>query len=47
VWEYKWLDVADRRVFWVQFSEDWVVREVINMHDFESDPPGGRARARG
>ena len=47
VWEYKWINVEDKRVLWVQFSDDWIVREVVNMHDYESDPPGGRARGRG
>ena len=47
VWEYKWKDVEDKRVFWMQFSYDGILREAINMHDFDSDPPGGRARSRG
>lgn len=41
VWEYPWRIVEDRRILWVQFSRDGVVQEVIEMHDFESDPPSG------
>ena len=41
VWEYKWLEGEDKRVFWMQFSGDGILREAINMHDFDSDPPGG------
>lgn len=41
VWEYKWLDAEDKRVFWMQFSSDGILREAINMHDFDTDPPGG------
>ena len=41
VWEYPWLEVEEKRMLWVQFSYDGTVREVIEMHDFESDPPSG------
>lgn len=41
VWEYPWRIVEDKRILWVQFSRDGVVQEVIEMHDFESDPPSG------
>jgi hypothetical protein len=41
VWEYPWRIVEDRRILWVQFSRDGIVREIIEMHDFESDPPSG------
>lgn len=41
VWEYPWRIVEDRRILWVQFSRDEIVREIIEMHDFESDPPSG------
>jgi outer membrane protein assembly factor BamE (lipoprotein component of BamABCDE complex) len=41
VWEYPWRIVEDRRILWVQFSRDGIVQEVIEMHDFESDPPSG------
>lgn len=40
-WEYPWLNVEDRRILWVNVSGDGVVREVIEMHDYESDPPSG------
>jgi hypothetical protein len=41
VWEYPWLLVEDRRILWVQFGHDGKVREAIEMHDSESDPPSG------
>jgi hypothetical protein len=41
VWEYPWRIVEDKRILWVQFSRDGVVQEVIEMHDFEADPPSG------
>jgi hypothetical protein len=41
VWEYPWKIAEERRILWVQVSRDGVVREVIEMHDFESDPPSG------
>ena len=41
VWEYPWREIADLRILWVQFSNDGQVREVIEMHDYESDPPSG------
>lgn len=44
VWEYKWLYYDEKRVLWVQFSADGIVREAINMHDYESDPVSGRRR---
>jgi len=44
VWEYPWQNVEDRRIFWVQFSRDGKVREAVEMHDFESDPPSGVAK---
>lgn len=36
-WEYKYVDFDLRRVFWVQFSDDGVVREVLDMTDWERD----------
>lgn len=39
-WEYKYLDYQDRRVLWVQFSDDGIVREVLDMHDWASEMPG-------
>jgi outer membrane protein assembly factor BamE (lipoprotein component of BamABCDE complex) len=44
VWEYPWQLVEDRRILWVQFSRDGRVREVVEMHDFESDPPSGHTK---
>jgi outer membrane protein assembly factor BamE (lipoprotein component of BamABCDE complex) len=41
VWEYPWQLVEERRIFWVQFSRDGKVRETIELHDFEADPPSG------
>jgi outer membrane protein assembly factor BamE (lipoprotein component of BamABCDE complex) len=41
VWEYRWLDAGDKRVLWVHFSGDGILREVINTHDFEADEPTG------
>jgi hypothetical protein len=44
-WEYKYLDYQDQRVLWVQFSEDAVVREVLDMRDWAFELPGmGRSR---
>ena len=40
-WEYKWLEIEDKRVLWVSFSPDGVLREYSNSHDFESDEPTG------
>jgi hypothetical protein len=41
VWEYRWLEMGDKRILWVQFSTDGILREVINTHDFEADEPSG------
>lgn len=41
VWEYRWYDAGDKRILWVQFSKDGILREVINTHDFEADEPTG------
>jgi hypothetical protein len=39
VWEYPWVHaVREGRVLWVQFSDDGIVREAIEMHDYERDP---------
>jgi len=47
-WEYKYYDYQDRRVLWVQFSEDAVVREVLDMRDWAFESPGmGRSRRMG
>ncbi len=45
VWEYPWLHAArEGRVLFVQFSDDGVVRETIEMHDNERDPEGNSDR---
>jgi hypothetical protein len=41
VWEYPWLDHQEKRVLWVQFSPDGVVREVFNSRDDFNESPGG------
>jgi hypothetical protein len=46
VWEYWWRNVEDRRILWISFADDGVAREVIEMHDYQSDPPSGRSRGR-
>jgi hypothetical protein len=47
-WEYRYYDYQDRRILWVQFSEDAVVREVLDMRDWAFEPPGmGRSRRMG
>lgn len=39
VWEYPWRHaVRELRVMWVQFSDDGIVREVVEMHDYVRDP---------
>src|SRR5688572_26643345 len=44
-WEYKYLDYQDQRVLWVRFSDDGVVREVLDMRDWAFELPGlGRSR---
>jgi hypothetical protein len=47
-WEYKYFDYEQRRIIWVQFSRDGVVREVLDMLDWDYDKPGAfglRSRA--
>lgn len=41
VWEYPWREYEDRRILWISFSDDGVMREVIEMHDVASDTPSG------
>jgi len=36
-WEYKYRDYSQGRVIWVQFSDDGVVREVLDMIDWPWD----------
>jgi hypothetical protein len=43
VWEYPWRHaVRELRMLWVQFSDDGIVREVVEMHDYENDPENGQ-----
>lgn len=46
VWEYWWRNAEDRRILWISFSDDGVAREVVEMHDYQSDPPSGRVRSK-
>ncbi|MGH7186700.1 MAG: hypothetical protein ACREIB_10540, partial [Pseudomonadota bacterium] len=36
-WEYKYVDYDIRRIIWVQFSDDGIVREVLDSTDWERD----------
>lgn len=36
-WEYKYVDYDLRRIIWVQFSDDGVVREVLDSSDSERE----------
>ena len=39
VWAYPWVHaVREGRILFVQFSDDGIVREAIEMHDYERDP---------
>jgi hypothetical protein len=38
-WEYPWLLVEEKRMLWIGVADDGVVRDVIEMHDLESDEP--------
>lgn len=40
VWEYKWLDYQEKRVFWMQFSDDGILRESMNSRDDFHESPG-------
>jgi hypothetical protein len=43
VWEYPWRHaVRELRMLWVQFADDGIVREVVEMHDYENDPENGQ-----
>jgi hypothetical protein len=39
VWEYQLLEVEFKWKLWVQFSDDGVVREVLQMRHPDMDPP--------
>jgi outer membrane protein assembly factor BamE (lipoprotein component of BamABCDE complex) len=43
VWIYPMQLAEERRILWVQFSPDDIAREVIETHDYDSDPPSGPA----
>ena len=43
-WEYEYYYYQERRVVWVQFSDDGVVQEVLDMIDWSAYPPSGRSR---
>mgnify|MGYP001581338933 CR=1 FL=1 len=36
-WEYKYVDYDMRRIIWVQYSDDGIVREVLDMTDPERE----------
>ena len=36
-WEYKYVDYDLRRIIWVQFSDDGIVREVLDSTDWERE----------
>jgi hypothetical protein len=40
VWEYPWLDYQEKRILWVQFSEDGILREAMNSRDDYHESPG-------
>ncbi len=40
VWEYPWLDYQEKRVLWLQFSPDGILREAINARDDWNESPG-------
>jgi hypothetical protein len=44
VWQYNTLRVAERRLFFVDFSDDGVVLEVLNKHDDRFDGPSESGR---
>lgn len=41
VWTYPWMDFEDRRMLSVQFSDDGILREVIDLRDDYHVSPGG------
>lgn len=40
VWEYRWVNVLGRRVLWVYFSDDGILRDVIDLDDDQKGPLG-------
>jgi hypothetical protein len=43
-WEYKYQDYQDYRILYVQFSDDGVAREVLDLRDLSKEPGGRRKR---
>jgi hypothetical protein len=41
VWEYPYRNYEEYRVIWVQFSQDGIVREVLDMLDWTMYSPSG------
>ena len=46
VWEYpwNWREIGDYRILWVSFSDDGVLREIVEMHDWRVDGAGDGGR---
>jgi hypothetical protein len=44
VWEYPWRLAEEKRILWVSVGDDGVVRDVLEIHDFESDPASGNSK---
>lgn len=40
VWEYRWVNTLGRRVLWVHFSDDGILREVWDLNDDPYGPLG-------
>ena len=39
-WEYPWTNLSrDLRTLWVSFSDDGILRYVLEQHDYIADPP--------
>jgi hypothetical protein len=44
VWEYPWRLVEEKRMLWVSVGDDGIVRDVLEIHDFESDPASSNSK---
>ena len=44
VWDYKRFVISERRVLWVQFSDDGVAREIIDSIDYDYIPADDSAK---
>jgi hypothetical protein len=44
VWEYPWRLAEEKRILWVSLSDDGIVRDVLEIHDFESDPASSNSK---